>query len=149
MDWWKFISIQWKKNEWREEWRRGKHEDRKDDVSHFIKVIRDTIKRKGNVIIPSFAVGRTQEVIYEQASSRFRDHFDSSKLLCKQLLDSDDKLVSRVCNNTRREKKNKYLFTPTLIEETIKNTQMNFPNEMALLWGNEDEIKEYIYSLFC
>ena len=91
---------------------------------------------------------RTQEVIYEQASSRFRDHFDSSKLLCKQLLDSDDKLVSRVCNNTRREKKNKYLFTPTLIEETIKNTQMNFPNEMALLWGNEDEIKEYIYSLF-
>ncbi|MBP1757622.1 MAG: RNA-metabolising metallo-beta-lactamase, partial [Firmicutes bacterium] len=41
------------------------HETRKGEVGRFIRLIEDTLRRGGNVIIPSFAVGRTQELIYE------------------------------------------------------------------------------------
>lgn len=36
-----------------------------DNVGRFVKIINETIAQGGNVIIPSFAVGRTQEIIYE------------------------------------------------------------------------------------
>lgn len=41
------------------------HEDKKNKVDKFVDIIIETIDRGGNVIIPSFAVGRTQEIIYE------------------------------------------------------------------------------------
>lgn len=41
------------------------HKEIKDKVEHFLDVINETINNGGNVIIPSFAVGRTQEIIYE------------------------------------------------------------------------------------
>ena len=34
------------------------------ELQDMAKIIKDTFKRGGNVIIPSFAVGRTQEVLY-------------------------------------------------------------------------------------
>jgi len=41
------------------------HQDNKNKVERFIDIILETVEKGGNVIIPSFAVGRTQEVIYE------------------------------------------------------------------------------------
>lgn len=41
------------------------HEDVGTRMEKLIKVINDTVARGGTVIIPSFAVGRTQELIYE------------------------------------------------------------------------------------
>ncbi|SHK17544.1 metallo-beta-lactamase family protein [Anaerobranca californiensis DSM 14826] len=41
------------------------HEDVGTRMEKLIKVISDTVARGGTVIIPSFAVGRTQELIYE------------------------------------------------------------------------------------
>lgn len=41
------------------------HKDSADKVERFVKIINETIEGGGNVIIPSFAVGRTQEIIYE------------------------------------------------------------------------------------
>jgi metallo-beta-lactamase family protein len=51
------------------------HANNTDKVERFVKIINETIGRGGNVIIPSFAVGRTQEIIYElfQEEDRFRD----------------------------------------------------------------------------
>ena len=40
------------------------HDERPDYVSALADVINDTFKRGGNVVIPSFAVGRTQELLY-------------------------------------------------------------------------------------
>jgi metallo-beta-lactamase family protein len=40
------------------------HVDKKDKAERFVKVINETVENGGNVIIPSFAVGRTQEIIY-------------------------------------------------------------------------------------
>lgn len=41
------------------------HSSIKDQTSKIIQILLDTIRRGGNVIIPSFAVGRTQEILYE------------------------------------------------------------------------------------
>ena len=40
------------------------HTDTPDYVASLTRIIRDTFKRGGNVVIPSFAVGRTQELLY-------------------------------------------------------------------------------------
>ena len=37
----------------------------KDKLERFINIISETIAKGGNVVIPSFAVGRTQEIIYD------------------------------------------------------------------------------------
>lgn len=41
------------------------HPENSMDVNNLIEIIRETTKRGGNVVIPSFAVGRTQELIFE------------------------------------------------------------------------------------
>ena len=40
------------------------HEDVRNEMEQLVQIVKDTFKRGGNVVIPSFAVGRTQEVIY-------------------------------------------------------------------------------------
>ena len=40
------------------------HPDVNEELEELIKIINDTYRRGGNVVIPSFAVGRTQELIY-------------------------------------------------------------------------------------
>ena len=41
------------------------HADSSDKVDRFVGILNETIARGGNVVIPSFAVGRTQELLYE------------------------------------------------------------------------------------
>ena len=41
------------------------HPDNAMDVNHLVDIICETAKRGGNSVIPSFAVGRTQELIFE------------------------------------------------------------------------------------
>ena len=41
------------------------HPENATSIDRLIHIISDTVKRKGSVIIPAFAVGRTQELIYE------------------------------------------------------------------------------------
>lgn len=51
------------------------HANKENHVERFVSIINDTMARGGNVIIPSFAVGRTQEVIYElnKEEERYKD----------------------------------------------------------------------------
>lgn len=54
------------------------HETLKESLDRFIDIIKKTIKRGGTVVVPSFAVGRTQELIYElnmyyERDPEFRD----------------------------------------------------------------------------
>lgn len=41
------------------------HDDKNNRVDKFIDIVNEAIEKGGNVIIPSFAVGRTQEIIYD------------------------------------------------------------------------------------
>lgn len=58
------------------------HENKVNKAEEFLKVVSETLERGGNVIIPSFAVGRTQEILYEIQKSKqsedkeFRQRFD-------------------------------------------------------------------------
>jgi metallo-beta-lactamase family protein len=58
------------------------HETRKGEVGRFIQLIEDTLRRGGNVIIPSFAVGRTQELIYEL--NKETEHFERQHKLLQE-----------------------------------------------------------------
>lgn len=40
------------------------HKGMKETIDEFAEAVRETLKRGGNVIIPSFAVGRTQDILY-------------------------------------------------------------------------------------
>ena len=51
------------------------HENKLNKFERFIDIINETIDKGGNVIIPSFAVGRTQEVIYEL--NKEKESYDS------------------------------------------------------------------------
>ena len=57
------------------------HGNIKDQSGEFIDIITSTIERGGNIIIPSFAVGRTQDVLYElnkfSAIPEFKAKLDS------------------------------------------------------------------------
>lgn len=53
------------------------HEGPKERISQLVDIILETINRGGNVIIPSFAVGRTQEIIYEL--NKYYDDKERSK----------------------------------------------------------------------
>ncbi len=46
------------------------HVDNSNKVERFVDIINETIEKGGNVIIPSFAVGRTQEIIYDLHQQR-------------------------------------------------------------------------------
>lgn len=58
------------------------HPENSMDVHKLMNIIRDTARRGGNTIIPSFAVGRTQELIYElnrviDSDSQYRRDFEN------------------------------------------------------------------------
>lgn len=55
------------------------HQDNGDKVEQFVRIINETVARGGNVIIPSFAVGRTQEIIFElnKEEEAYKDHRSS------------------------------------------------------------------------
>lgn len=46
------------------------HKQKEDKTGRFLDIINDTIEKGGNVVIPSFAVGRSQDIIYELNSKR-------------------------------------------------------------------------------
>lgn len=58
------------------------HEEKESKAEAFLNIVSKTLERGGNVIIPSFAVGRTQEILYELQKSKqnddeeFRRRFD-------------------------------------------------------------------------
>jgi len=41
------------------------HKERENKAEKFLDIILNTVNKGGNVVIPSFAIGRTQEIIYE------------------------------------------------------------------------------------
>ena len=49
------------------------HEEKQDKATEFLSIVTDTLEKGGNVIIPSFAVGRTQEILYEIQKNKQND----------------------------------------------------------------------------
>lgn len=60
------------------------HEKNSDSIERLIDIVLKTTRRGGNVIIPSFAVGRTQELIYE--FNRFYEEHSEYKNELKNIM---------------------------------------------------------------
>jgi len=90
------------------------HSDKEDKADKFLSIICETIDKGGNVIIPSFAVGRTQEIIYD-----LNKHYESR-----------DPRLSKLFN------------TPVYVDSplAISATEV-FRNNLECF---DDEAKEYI-----
>lgn len=58
------------------------HEKNSDSIEKLVEIVLRTIRRGGNVIIPSFAVGRTQELIYQ-----FNRFYEEHSAIQKELAD--------------------------------------------------------------
>ncbi len=54
------------------------HKEREDRFERFIDIVNETIDKGGSVVIPSFAVGRTQEIVYglNQNKDKFKEKYD-------------------------------------------------------------------------
>jgi len=57
------------------------HMDVENKIDKFVDIITSTVEKGGNVIIPSFAVGRTQEIIYELFKQREKNSEKIRKVL--------------------------------------------------------------------
>lgn len=56
------------------------HEKNATSVDSLMQIVKKTVERRGTVVIPSFAVGRTQELIFE-FSKFYKEHPDYKKAL--------------------------------------------------------------------
>jgi len=54
------------------------HKAREDRFENFVDIVNETLDKGGRVVIPSFAVGRTQEIVYglNQNKEKFKDKYE-------------------------------------------------------------------------
>jgi metallo-beta-lactamase family protein len=55
------------------------HEHKEDKAKEFLRVVSETLEKGGNVVIPSFAVGRTQEILYEIQKNKQNTDYEFQK----------------------------------------------------------------------
>ena len=101
------------------------HESPEQRVDKLSKIIIDTVRNKGTVVIPSFAVGRTQEIIYS-----LNDHYDGNDEFSKAFRDIpvyiDSPLASKA---TEIFKKNAHVFDEEAREKILSgDNPLEFKN---------------------
>lgn len=64
------------------------HEESVSKADEFLNIVSKTLDRGGNVIIPSFAVGRTQEMLYELNKTKEKRHDESFYKKYKKLMEA-------------------------------------------------------------
>ena len=100
------------------------HGEIKDQSAEFIDIILKTIERGGNVIIPSFAVGRTQELLYE--INKYADLPEAHARLRKIPVYVDSPLA---VNATKIFEKNPEYYDEEAVNYLIKGEDpLNFEN---------------------
>ncbi|HOP72256.1 MBL fold metallo-hydrolase RNA specificity domain-containing protein [Thermoclostridium caenicola] len=77
------------------------HESNSDSIDKLIEIILKTVRRGGNVIIPSFAVGRTQELIY-QLNRFYEGHSEYQKELSSIMVYVDSPMATSATEIFRR-----------------------------------------------
>ena len=95
----------------------------------FLNIVSETLDRGGNVIIPSFAVGRTQEILYE--INKIKEHTDDKSFMkkYKKLMSAPVYVDSPLAiSATEIFKKNTYLFDEEVRNEIEKgDNPLEFP----------------------
>jgi metallo-beta-lactamase family protein len=99
------------------------HPDHKLDVENLVKIIVETARRGGTTVIPSFAVGRTQELIYE-LNKYFDSHTEYDDVLSDLPVYIDSPMAT---NTTEIFRKNAQVFDKETREYIMKGDDpLNF-----------------------
>ncbi len=101
------------------------HEKNATSIDELIRIVLKTIKRGGNVIIPSFAVGRTQELIY-QFNIFYEHHPEYADILGKVNVYIDSPMATTA---TEVFKKNAQVFDEETKNYILRGDHpLDFPN---------------------
>lgn len=77
------------------------HVSNSDNIEDLVKIVVDTAKRGGIIVIPSFAVGRTQELIY-QFNRFYEDHSEYKDILDEIMVYIDSPMATSATEVFRR-----------------------------------------------
>ena len=100
------------------------HENKAFRMNKLMEIINDTVSKNGTVIIPSFAVGRTQELIYE-LHKYYEEHADIEEFLKIPIYIDSPMAISA----TEIFKKNTYAFDDEAREYILKgHNPLHFEN---------------------
>jgi len=101
------------------------HEKNSDSIERLIDIVLNTTRRGGNVIIPSFAVGRTQELIY-QFNRFYEEHSEYKDELKKIMVYVDSPMAISATEVFRR---NAQVFDDETREYILRGDHpLDFPN---------------------
>lgn len=104
-------------------------------------------------------IERIMEFFYKRASDRIRIKVESSNKTHAEIYKTDPKLISRIINN-KRTRVNPFLIPDAVIKSEIKKedeegtvkiglvNQLNFKTAKEVLWGTDEEIRNYLPDLF-
>ena len=112
-----------------------------DKASMFLNIVSETLDKGGNVIIPSFAVGRTQEILYElnkvKEQRTDREFFEKYEKMMKAPVYVDSPLA---ISATEIFRENDYLFEDEVKEE-MKNgdNPLEFPGLKFTVTADESK----------
>lgn len=101
------------------------HPENSDSISKLLDIVEETTKRGGSVIIPSFAVGRTQELIYE-FNKFFQEGGEAKKILENILVYVDSPMANMATEVFRN---NAQVFDEETKDFILKgDNPLDFPN---------------------
>lgn len=101
------------------------HPENSDSISKLLDIVEETTKRGGSVIIPSFAVGRTQELIYE-FNKFFQEGGEAKKILENVLVYVDSPMANMATEVFRN---NAQVFDDETKDFILKgDNPLDFPN---------------------
>lgn len=101
------------------------HPENSDSISKLLDIVEETTKRGGSVIIPSFAVGRTQELIYE-FNKFFQEGGEAKKILENVLVYVDSPMANMATEVFRN---NAQVFDEETKDYILKgDNPLDFPN---------------------
>ncbi|MCL2859666.1 MAG: MBL fold metallo-hydrolase [Oscillospiraceae bacterium] len=119
------------------------HMDVSDRADKFLTIVTETIEKGGRVIIPSFAVGRTQEILYELYKIKERETTDAEfkrkyEILMKTLVYVDSPLA---ISATEIFKQNMNLFNDEIKEVLQKgDNPLEFPGLRLTKTSDESKL---------
>ena len=101
------------------------HPENSDSISKLLDIVEETTKRGGSVIIPSFAVGRTQELIYE--FNKFFQEGGRAKKILEDVLVYVDSPMANMATEVFRN--NAQVFDDETKDFILKgDNPLDFPN---------------------
>ncbi len=106
-----------------------KHLRNDEKAEMFLNIVSETLDNKGTVVIPSFAVGRTQEILYEINKLKEVKNDDEFRRKYKTLMKASVYVDSPLAiSATEVFRENTNLFEPEVIEEMQKgDNPLEFP----------------------